>query len=748
MPGNREAYEQAMNAGHSAAWDQNWKEAANYYARAVQEFSEDPEAHIHLGLALLNSERLEEALRVYKRAHQLAPDDPIPLEKSADVLERMGRLKEAAQQYVNVAEVYLAQRDLSKAMGNWERATQLTPGLTAIHGKLAQAYERIGDNKKAIREYLKLASAFQVARQTDNAIRAVERALKLDKKNPQALNTLRALQSGGQVILEDYDEADSRASAAQKALGGSVRSDGDRKDEDDADALGPMGEAMNEALGLLASYIMESSDMDTIGDVMQAMEAQRQGINDQALAAYQRADARMRHPALKMNLGGLLLLNDHADEATKHLGEAITAPELQAGALHALGWAYHAANKPKTATKNLVRAMQEVDMASGIAPDEAEDLSSFYTQLNKTLADVSDDELRKINEDRFLKWLGGQGWRTRLVEARRHMQEISSRDGWQGVRDFLGAGGSDALTEAVSNIDRYMRQALLVLAMDEAHRAVQISPTYLPVHVRMAEIMMREGRVRQAINKYNTVAKLYLVRGEKDRAASILGEVLEMAPLDVPVRQNLIELLEEEQRWPDVLEQYIGLANTYQQLGNFDQSRETFVAAERLGRRSGAAPEKLAQIKHHIADIDQMKLDTRKAMKTYEEITEILPTDERAQKALVELYYAQGNQLDALKRLDVLLSIYAKNKQVNRITQMLEDLVKRYPNDHGLRTRMSTIYQHLGRTKDAIAQLDALGELQLEAGAHDEAVKTIRRIIELGPTNIEDYRRLLSQLGG
>jgi tetratricopeptide (TPR) repeat protein len=739
MPGNRDAYEQSMNAGHGAAWDQDWRAAANYYARAVQEFPEDPEAHIHLGLALLNNDKLEESLRVYKRAHQLAPDDPIPLEKSADVLERMGRLKEAAQQYVNVSEVYLAQRDLTKAIGNWERATQLTPGLTAIHAKLAQAYERIGENKKAIREYLKLASNFRLQNDTDRAIKAVERALRLDKKNPQALNTLRALQSGGQVILEDDDDEvveDKRSTGESK-----------RVEVKEADPLGPMGEAMTEAMGLLASFVIETEDMDAIGDAMQAMEMQRQSITDQAIEAYIRAEPRMRHPALKMNLGGLLLQANRADEAVKHLSEAITAPELQAGAFHALGWAYSKIGKQKMAVKNLIRALQLVDESMTMDPEETAELTSTYDRLSRTLAERGDETLAPINE-RFVKLLMGKDWKQRIAETRRTLEDTIREEGDQGLVDFLSEAGSTALTESVSSIDRYMRQGLLVLAMDESHRAVEFAPTYLPVHVRMAEIMMREGRVRQAINKYNTVAKLYLVRGENDRAAAILSEVLEMAPLDVPVRMNLIELLEKEERWSEVLDQYIGLANTYQQLGNFDQSRETFVSAERMGRRNSAPPDKIVQIKHHIAEIDQMKLDTRKAMKTYEEITEIMPTDERAQKTLVELYYAQDNQVEALKRLDVLLGIYAKNKQVNRITQLLEELVKRYPNDAGLRQRMATIYKRLGRKKDAIAQLDALGELQLEAGLHSDAVKTIKQIIEIGPDDPTPYRQLLAQLGG
>ena len=71
-----------------------------------------------------------------------------------------------------------------------------------------------------------------------------------------------------------------------------------------------------------------------------------------------------------------------------------------------------------------------------------------------------------------------------------------------------------------------------------------------------------------------------------------------------------------------------------------------------------------------------------------------------------------------------------------------------YPNDTGLRSRLAAIYRQLNRKEDAIKQLDALGELQLEAGQHQDAITTIRQIVALNPTGIEDYRRLLTQLGG
>lgn len=747
MAGNREAYDQAMNAGHNAAWEQKWSEAIAAYGRAIQQFPSDPDAHIHLGLSLLKASRLDDALKVYTRAHQLAKEDPIPLEKSAEVLEMMGRLREAAQQYVNVAEIYLAQRDLDKAVSNWRQATRLSPGFISVHAKLAQAYERMGEKKKAIYQYLTLGFNFNRAGETEKGIKAVQRALRLDRKHAQALNMLHALETGGEVIppTPEDEPAGHTDTSASFDLFGDLD---ERKNVGEAHPLGPIGEAMDEALGILAAYVMESGNLDAAGSsALLAMELQRQGQNAEAIEAYKQAEGGLRHPALQLNLGSLLVLEDQPQGSISHLGEAAMLPELNAGAFHGLGLAYFKQGKQKQASRYLIQSLQAVDTALAMDMDEIQELSDVYGQLLATLDGRTDESLAAINK-RFTNLLQGKDWKQRIAETRRQLQEAMRVGGEQGVVDILVTTHSDKLTQSVSLIDRYLRQGLMTLAMEEAHYAAEYAPSYLPVHVRMAEIMMREGRVRQAINKYNIVAKTYMVRGENDRAASILGEVLEMAPLDIEVRTSLIELLEAEERWDEALDQYTDLADTYHQLGDFDMSRNTYALAERIANRVGASSEKLVRIKHRMADIDQMRLDIRKAQRTYEEIIELDPEDERARRMLIDLNYRQGNQVEAIKRLDQLLSRYAKNKQVNRIMQLLEELVTLYPNDTGLRSRLAAIYRQLGRKKDAVIQLDALGELQLEAGVHEEAANTIRQIIALNPEGVEDYKRLLAQLGG
>jgi tetratricopeptide (TPR) repeat protein len=749
MSGNREIYDQEMNAGLEAAWIQDWKVAAEHYGRAIQQFPDDPEAHLNLGFALLSADRLNEAFKVYTRAAQLAPNDPIPLEKSADVMERMGRLKEAAQQYASVAERYLQQRDIDKAISNWEKATTLTPGLVALHAKLAKAYRKIGDRKRAVFHFMTLA--YNLSQKGDNhqARQAVEQALALNKKNVEAVNALQALEAGAKVkpptpvAVNEPIEVDS-------ALG-SLNWDDivDDTTTKESDPLGPMGEAMNHALENLATQIMMSGGFDAGGvEALQAMELQRQGVHGDAINAYQSAAKSMNVPALQMNLGALLLLSEQPAEAIQPLNAASQDTEMRTGAFHALGQAYYNQQKFKRALNFLLETAQIVESGLAKSDDDRKLVNHIYTTLLETISRRSEsDQLLMAVGRRMQRLLSGKEWERRLQDVRYQLADAMRDGGGERMLELLSEDIAEGITDSVARIDRYIRQNLFTLAMDEAQYAIEHAPSYLPIHVRMAEIMMAEGRVRQAITKYNTVAKTYRVRGENGRAASILFEVLEMAPLDLDVRANLIELLEEEERWEDTLEQYVELASTYRELGNLDQGRETYVAAEKLSQRVDVPSETIIRIKHAIADIDQLRMDIRRAQRVYEEIIEINNTDERARKGLVDINLQMGNQIEGIKQLDELLRLYAKRKQVKNILNLLQELVRHYPDDGGLRSRLAAFYRQLGRKEDAVEQLDKLANIQLDAGLTQDACETVKQIIGLNPPNVADFKEAYSKLG-
>lgn len=747
MAGNRSIYEQAMNTGHGAAWDLAWDQAASAYARAIQEFPEDPSAHNSLGLALLQMKRYPEALKIYERAVRLNPDDPVPLEKSADVLERLGQLQEAAQRYVAVAEIYLGQqRDIDKAIGNWERATRLTPGMLSIHFKLAQAYERTGQKRSAVREYLTLAFNFQRSGDKQKALQAAERAKRLEPTSPQVLNSIQAIQSDALMVVPEFEEegggaarSTTETSAVGKAGGASRVS----KDAVETHSDGPIGEDTEQALAILAEEAFGDMSPATT-HIIQAIELHKISENQAAVDSYLRAEkAGMKNPAMYMCIGALFVRLKKWQESMKYFERVKDNGDYKAGAAHGLGHAMMGLAKPREAATYLISALRQADMELAMSPDEADQLNAVYNTLLKSTQNKQDTDLNGMNEQ-FLKWLSGPDWKVRVAETRRLLSERLATEGEDAVIDYVG---DKETVDMVTQIDRHIRQGLLTLAMDEAFLALEAEPTFLPVHQRIAQILMEEGRTQAAITKYNMIANSFLARDDTHRAAEILNEVIALAPMDINLRMSLIELLEKEQQWDKILDEYSSLADSYYQLADLEQARTTYQEALRLAQRINASGEKRAVIMHKMADIEMSRLDLRQALRTYEQIRNLAPDDEKARRSLVDLNYRLNNALDAIKELDGLLRLFAQQKRGDQIVGILEQMVTSMPNDMALRSRLAAVYRQTNRRDDAIAQLDALGELQLEAGLYQDACATIKQILTLQPNDVEQYKSLLTQLG-
>ncbi len=757
MPGNRQIYEQAMNMGHSAAWDREWDKAIAAYGRAVKEIPDDPAAHNSLGLALLQARRLEDALKVYTRAHQLAPDDPIPLERSADVLERLGRMKEAAQQYINVAELYLAQRDLIKAIANWERATQLTAGLVHIHQRLALAYEKTGRRRLAIREYLTLAFNFQRADRSDIATQAVERALRLEPGNPQALNTLQAIRTHSpispDIIKVEIDETGDFDEPVHEEAFELTDEDlddlsGEESAAEEDNPRGPLGEAVERALEAVATELFTSGELDQAGlHASQAISYQHEGLYAEAIGAYERAQAAgMSHPGVQLALGALRLELEQWDAAIPHFDQATHDPHLAAGALHGLSIAQSALNRPRPAARTLIQAMRMADMEQAGNEDAAAQIGTVYDQLTASAEEADEQQLKSLNT-RFLELLSGPSWKERVARTRRQLEEaiiFQEPDSLVSIALYI----DDRVTEGLNLIDRYVREGLYSLALDQAHYMLEGAPDYLPIHWRIGQILLDRNNIPAAMTKYNLVAETYRLRGDTERAMSILQEALKIAPMDTALHHSLITLLQEGERWGDLLSQYIDLADAYYQLADLDAARSTYLSAIQLGQRIGVPDEPIIQIMHRLGEIEVSRLELRQAMRTYDQIRRTDPNDERARRALVDLNYRLNDPISAVRELDGLLRLYAKQQKAGQIIRVLEELVTRYPNDMALRSRLAAVYHQTGNVPKAVEQLDALAELQLESGLHNDALVTIRRIIALNPEQAQDYQRLLRQLSG
>jgi tetratricopeptide (TPR) repeat protein len=744
MAGRKDLFEAALRAGDDAAFDEDWEKAIESYMMAVREFPTSVLACNSLGLALFNAGRLEDALKAYNQAHKLDPEDPLPVEKSADVLERMGRLNDAAKQYLVVAEIYLTKHDLEKSIDNWERATRITPGLVKIHQKLAMAYERTGQRTEAVNEYLKLAFHFQNAGNGQVAMQALERAVRLDAKDPRILNAMTAVRAN-QAIAPELLEAPKKGPANveeedeySRLINSAIA---------DADARGPLGEAIEYSLAALAEDIFSGGSMD-MGPInaMQAIELHRAGIKDEAVGAYQRAEqSGMKNPALLFNLGALLQETGHYDKAIPYLKLVAGAnPTLTAGSAHTLGLCFMGQEKWEEATKMLIRALRLIDLSLSMDDQEIAELNAFYQRVI-SLADQTDSQTLQSFCQTISKMLTGVDWKRRVAQTRSRMSDMISEDARTA---FEGIAKGEKVIDALDLVNVYSSQGKLRLAMDEALHILEQAPDFLAAHLRVAQLLMDLGRLEESIEKYRLIARTYLLRGDQSKAADILNEVIKLSPADVNLRSSLIELLEQQGRWDEVLGEYLSLAEAYRDLADTTNARLTYDLASKIARQHNAPADKVSLIYLGMGDLEMDRLDYRSALRTYQKVLEGDPGNSTAREKIIELQFRLGNALQAIEELDKLLQTYAKQRRTDLILRVLENQTEANPGEMALRARLGAVYQQTQKHEKAVEQYEELCELQLQANLQAEAVKTLHKIISLNPPRVAEYRQLLANLGG
>lgn len=774
MAGRQDIFDQAMRQGHSAAWDQQWDRAIAAYRKALDEFPEDLSALTSMGLALFQANQLPEALKAYRLAIQLAPTEPLALEKSAEILERMGRLDEASAQYSAAAETHLGRRDVNKAIESWERAARIVPNQLGTHSRLALAYERTGKTRAAVQEFLTIARLFQRGGERGKALQSAQRALQLEPQNPDASHAIKLIQEGvplGEPPRPKGATGPLRMAKVQEFNPPDSSSTG----ADGAGEAGIIEAAQKKALGALAGLLFDESGDDKPAPAagLEALtrgltDAMRQGRNDrskvtlhlgqaidqhtqgklrEAVTEYERAVAAgLEHPAAHFNLGSLLAAQGETDEATAHLRACLPHPDFALASQYALGRLSIQAGQPKDALLYLLQALKLADLRT-VASERAEGLSQLYESMMDSVSNSGEDaETGKVAEnlDRFL---AGADWQTRLAQARAQLDAQAEAPGTSPLAELMLVAGTDRVVGALARIDQYMAKGYASTAMEEAYMALEYAPTYLPIHLRMADILLEENRLEASIAKYSVVAEAYRIRGEASRSAKIMEVAVRLAPMNLAMRSRLIDQLIEMGQTDQALSQYMDLAETYYQLADLEQVRQTYASALKVAQHSKGDRAWSAQILHQMGDIDMQRLDWRQALRVYDQIKNLMPGDDKARLTLVDLNLRLGQSRQAVAELDDYLRYLIGEGRVDQAIGVLEETVRNRPNEVAFRVRLAKMYQDRGRRADAISQLDALGELQLEAGMNAEAAATIRAILALGPDDPSGYQQLLSQLG-
>jgi len=337
-------------------------------------------------------------------------------------------------------------------------------------------------------------------------------------------------------------------------------------------------------------------------------------------------------------------------------------------------------------------------------------------------------------------------WRAEVTQAREQLPKSAEGMPPTPLAEILTQAQSSQVIEAVGRVRQLARAGHLRTAMDEAFEAFKFAPSYLPLHTLVGDLLIQEGRTQDAIAKFGVVAQAYSVRGEAGQAISLLRRIVHVAPMDLASRTQLIEQLSARGETDEAIGEYLDLADIYYRLAELDMARKTYTTALRLAQQGGANRAWSVKLLQRMADIDMQRLDWRQALRVYEQLRTLEPDDLSVRKNIIDLNIRLNQANQAANELNGLLTHLESAGRHEEAVPFLEELVNENSQNAILQRSLAEAYRQAGRIKDAVNQLDALGENLLNEGNKEGAVEVIEAIIAMNPPNQMNYKTLLDKI--
>lgn len=769
MTGREDLFYKAMDEGHSAAWDQAWDKAVEFYEAALREFPDNPKALNGYSLALFESKRMEESLLAYEHAARISPTDPILFERISRVSEILGRNQLAVQAAMQAADLFIRDRNTEKAIENWLFTTQVSPDHTQAHSNLALVYEKLNRKEQAVMEFLALASILQHSGNAGKAAEMVARALQIIPDSSEARQADMLLKNSQK--LPPLMRPKGGTAPLPKAVPSVTEKTGSKKSD-----LDPISSACQLALARLADLLFDySSEKKKVQpvrrgmkDIMrgtgplpelgedaiillhlgQAIDAQTREDNTTAAEEFEKVlDAGITDSALYFDLGMLRAGGDRLESALRYLGHSVQHSDYALGARLLMGRTLLKMGRLNEASIEYLEALKLAD-AQSVPPEHAGNISQLYESLIEAQVQQTDptelEKVCRVIED----LLNRADWRSKVASGRAQLPEDSDGSKLLPLAEIITQTKSSQVIEAMENVHKLAKTGMLRSAMEEAYHSIQLAPTYLPLHILISDLLIQDDNFSDAITKLSVVAHAYSVRGESNQAISVLKRVLQFSPLDLDARVRLIKQLVASNQVEEALSEYIDLADLYNRQADLETAHKTYEKALRLCRQSQVHSDWTVRILKNIADINMQHLDWKEACQVFQQIRSLRPDDKEVRKSIFDLNIRLGQKNLAYDELDNYLAHLSSIGQRSFAVLFLRSLLEEQPRQVILHRYLALEFQQAGQIEKAVEQLDELGKSYMDAGDNRSTMQVIESIIAMNPSNVDRYIAVLGKLKG
>lgn len=751
MEGDRLRYEQALRRGHEALWQKRWAVAIAAYREALEALPDQPEALTGLGLACLEAGHYEEAIAAFRQLMGLRPGDPTPVLRLAEVYQRAGRVAEAASHYHQAGQLFAAQADLRRAVQAWVQAVRLEPNRVDTLDALSQAYRQLHQPEAAIRADLARARAWVQQGDLQRALEAVSAALALDPDHPQAL------QARDWLRAQLAHRTGTGPLPALPARGMEAEAEQARAEAfwmlplEEAEAPTDLiRQALSRALHTLADLVF-SEDRGTFSEeewfrihagLGRAVDAHSHGQWREALALYEQVlAAGLEHPALMFATGAILTELRRCDEAASRLQRALAASDYRLASLLLMARCEERQGNLERAVERYLEALEHIEREL-LHTDPAEGVRERYRFLRAWIQ--RHPEQQAALQRGASQILESPTWLDRVTLIRRALDQWTEKTLFRlTLADALMCPEGERLLIELGQAYTWAQHNLFYSALEEAMRIIAGMPFAPLAHLALGRLLIWGHRSEAAVGKFRALGEYFLFMGDLYMAMAAFEQALQLAPLDLPALQRLLQLSQELGDPTHTIQAFTGMADAYLQMANLEQAERIGQEALDWASRRGISGAALRPLLLRLVEIAVQRLDWARAVEYLEQLRAIDPQDLGVRWGLAEAYLRARRVEPALEEIRDAVNQARAAGQLVEAASNLEELIALFPEEPVLRQLAAQVHLELGQTERAIVHLERIGEHYFRQGRLKDARAIYQSLIRLNPDRAADYRALM-----
>jgi tetratricopeptide (TPR) repeat protein len=614
----------------------------------------------------------------------------------------------AKREYLRSGNRYFDQQKYNEAIVQYRNALQQDARFGEARLKLAEAHERTGDARAAMREYVRAADALPgsvqaqvkagayllAAGQFEDARAAAERALATDPASVDAQIVLGNALAG----LRDFEGAVKEFEEALKL------------DPKSASALGSLG----------AVHLARGARPDAEASFRKAVETNP------------------RLPAAHMALANYLWAAGRLPEAEASLKEALAIEPGNMLAHRALA-AFYVASKRAPEAEPHMKALADDDTSAG-APFKL-GLADYYVALNRM-----DDAMRVLSSAAQRKEAFS------FARSRQAVIEYTRKGTVEGHRivDEVLARDPKNLAALLVKTEFLLKERKPDEALKYARKVTATHPGSIQGHFLAGSIYRLKNQRDEAIQAFTQVLKLNpravaaqvqlselnLARGQRNTALQLAEDASRAVPNDPGVKLVLVrsllangQLARAEQEIKSLVQRYPGAAPVHVaagavSIGKGDRAgaRRAFTKAFELDSKSLDALAGLVSV-----DLAEKKPDAARAR--VEQQLAAAPDDATTLLMAARVYAAVGDGAkseNALKKViehdpsnlqayGMLGQLYASQRRLSDARRNFEEVLKTQPKSVPTHTTVAILYEMEGKRSEARARYERV--LQIDPTA-------------------------------